>query len=113
MATNKKLKKRAVTAKQYSKQLVSTLLGCWMAGGVFGMAICTCQLIFTPDNLNTFEPLMVYLALPFSCGTVAYLLSQAFLNNTKIKQNYIPDYDNSILGNNMNMEGNHHGDEMG
>lgn len=105
----KEPKKRVMTAKQYSKRLILVLLICWMIGGIYGMAICVCQLILTPDNLNTFDPLMVYLAIPFSCGTVAYLLSQAFLNNTKIKQNYIPDYDNSVLGNNINMEGNYNG----
>lgn len=106
----KEPKKRVMTAKQYSKRLILVLLICWMVGGVYGMTICLCQLILTPDSLNTFDSLMVYLAMPFSCGTVAYLLSQALLNNTKIKQNYIPDYDNSVLGdNNINMEGNYNG----
>lgn len=40
----------------------------------------------------------LYLAVPMTCGVTSYLIANTLLNREKVKQNYIPNYDNVVLG---------------
>lgn len=40
----------------------------------------------------------IYLAVPLSCGIPSYVVPNIFLNREKVKQNYIPDYDARMFG---------------
>ena len=44
------------------------------------------------------DSLYIYLAVPLTCGIPSYIIPNMFLNKEKVKQNYIPDYDQTILG---------------
>ena len=43
------------------------------------------------------DSLYIYLAVPLTCGIPSYLIPNMFLNKEKVRQNYIPDYDNTVL----------------
>ena len=47
----------------------------------------------------------IYLAVPFTCGIPAYIIPNCFLNVAKVKQNYIPNYDDVVLNGNCGMGG--------
>ena len=84
-------------ARQYSKRLITFLLVVWVVGGVIGVAYEFLRMATFPETA-TMGDLYIYLAVPFTCGIPSYLISSAILNKEKVKQNYIPDYDTTILG---------------
>lgn len=43
------------------------------------------------------DALYIYLAVPLTCGIPSYIVPNMFLNKEKVKQNYIPDYDQTVL----------------
>jgi hypothetical protein len=48
----------------------------------------------------------IYLAVPLTCGLPSYLIPNLLLNKEKVKQNYIPNYDQIVLnGEYKNEEG--------
>ena len=83
-------------ARQYSKRLVTFLLIAWSIGAVIGTIYEFIRLVINPDAASM-DALYIYLAVPLSCGIPAYLIPNMFLNREKVKQNYIPDYDRTIL----------------
>lgn len=83
-------------ARQYSKRLISALLITWGIGAVIGAAYEFIRLFANPDTASM-DSLYIYLAVPLSCGIPSYLIPNIFLNKEKVKQNYIPDYDQTIL----------------
>lgn len=83
-------------ARQYSKRLVSALLIGWGIGAVIGVAYEFVRL-FTVPEAASMDSLYVYLAAPLTCGIPAYLIPNMFLNKEKVRQNYIPDYDKTVL----------------
>ena len=84
-------------ARQYSKRLVTFLLIAWSIGAVVGVVYEFVRLIAAPD-MASMDGLYVYLAVPLTCGIPSYLIPNMFLNREKVKQNYIPNYDNIVLG---------------
>lgn len=40
----------------------------------------------------------IYLAVPLTCGIPSYVIPNIFLNREKVKQQYIPDYDAKMFG---------------
>lgn len=84
-------------ARQYSKRLITTLLIAWGIGAVIGVAYEFIRLVISPDTASM-DSLYIYLAVPLSCGIPAYIVPNMFLNKEKVKQNYIPDYDQTVLG---------------
>ena len=83
-------------ARQYSKRLITFLLITWVIGAVIGIVYEFLRLIFAPD-MASMDSLYIYLAVPLTCGIPAYLIPNAFMNVEKIKQKYIPNYDNTVL----------------
>lgn len=55
------------------------------------------RLINSPD-IATMDALYIYLAVPLTCGIPSYVIPNMFLNKEKVRQNYIPDYDKTVLG---------------
>lgn len=91
------MKNSTMWARQYSKRLITFLLVVWVIGAVIGVIYEFIRMIISPETAGM-ESLYVYLAVPFTCGIPAYLIPAAIVNREKIRQNYIPDYDNTILG---------------
>lgn len=83
-------------ARQYSKRLITFLLIAWSIGAVIGVVYEFIRLIISPETADM-NSLYIYLAVPLTCGIPAYLIPNCFLNMEKVKQNYIPDYDNTVL----------------
>lgn len=84
-------------ARQYSKRLLTFLLIFWAIGSVIGTIYEFLRLINAPD-VASMDSLYIYLAVPLTCGIPSYIIPNMFLNKEKVKQNYIPDYDQTILG---------------
>lgn len=84
-------------ARQYSKRLITFLLIAWSIGAVIGVVYEFIRLIISPETADM-NSLYIYLAVPLTCGIPAYLIPNCLLNMEKVKQNYIPDYDNTVLG---------------
>ena len=84
--------KRRIT-KQYSKRVVTAMIIAWFDGIVFGMAVIVWQMIRAPDAVSL-DSLLTYIGAPMGCGIAGYLAKSAFENREKIKQQYIPEYDN-------------------
>ena len=84
-------------ARQYSKRLITFLLIAWSIGAVIGVVYEFIRLIISPETADM-NSLYIYLAVPLTCGIPAYLLPNTLLNIEKVRQNYIPDYDQKILG---------------
>lgn len=83
-------------ARQYSKRLITFLLITWVIGAVIGIVYEFMRLIYAPD-MASMDSLYIYLAVPLTCGIPSYLIPNMFLNREKVKQNYIPNYDNTVL----------------
>lgn len=83
-------------ARQYSKRLISALLIAWGTGAVIGAVYEFIRLIAAPE-IASMDSFYIYLAVPLTCGLPSYLIPNLILNKEKVKQNYIPDYDNTIL----------------
>ena len=84
-------------ARQYSKRLITFLLVVWVVWAVIGTIYEFLRMFTTPETA-TMDSLYIYIAVPFTCGIPAYLIPNMFLNKEKVKQNYIPDYDQTVLG---------------
>lgn len=83
-------------ARQYSKRLITALLVGWALGAVVGAVYEFLRLIASPETAGM-EAFYVYLAVPLTCGIPSYLVPNIFLNREKVKQKYIPDYDQTVL----------------
>lgn len=83
-------------ARQYSKRLISALLITWGIGGIIGAVYEFIRLIIAPETASM-DALYVYLAVPLTCGIPSYIIPNMFVNREKIKQNYIPNYDQTVL----------------
>lgn len=78
----------------------------WFAGAVFaaGLVIAETVAVFlTLDGYSAtvtvhLPELLTYIGAPMGCGIIGYLTKSAFENKEKIKQNYMPDYDQDING---------------
>lgn len=90
-------------AKQYSKRMLSFLLGIFLYGAVVGTVYEFIRLVAAPETASM-DAFYIYLAVPLTCGIPSYIIPNIFLNKEKVKQGYVPDYDNTILGK-ENMEG--------
>ena len=84
-------------AKQYSKRLITFIFVVWSIGALYGFVYEFLRLINTPETA-TLDSLYIYLAVPMTCGVTSYLIANTLLNKEKVKQNYIPDYDQTVLG---------------
>lgn len=94
--TKKTASDTVLWARQYSKRLITALLVGWGIGAVVGAVYEFLRLIASPETAGM-EAFYVYLAVPLTCGIPAYLIPNCFLNKEKIKQNYIPNYDQTVL----------------
>jgi len=83
-------------ARQYSKRLITFLLIAWVVGAVIGVAYEFTRLMTAPD-MASMDALYIYLAVPLTCGIPSYLIPNIFLNKEKVRQNYIANYDNTVL----------------
>ena len=83
-------------AKQYSKRLITFIFCVWGIGAAVGIVYEFLRLIVTPDTASM-ESLYLYLAVPMTGGVTSYLIANTLLNREKVKQKYIPDYDNTVL----------------
>lgn len=92
--------------KQFSKKVITAMIRLWFAGAVFaaGLVIAETVAVFlTLDGYSAtvtvhLPELLTYIGAPMGCGIVGYMTKSAFENKEKIKQNYIPDYDQDING---------------
>ena len=91
-------------ARQYSKRLITALLIGWGIGAVIGTVYEFLRLVVSPETAGM-EAYYIYLAVPLTCGLPSYLVPNLILNKEKVKQHYIPDYDQTIL-NGGEFEGN-------
>ena len=83
-------------ARQYSKRLITALLVGWALGAVIGAVYEFLRLIASPETAGM-DAFYIYLAVPLTCGIPAYLIPNILLNREKVKQKYIPDYDQTVL----------------
>lgn len=95
--STKKTTDTVLWARQYSKRLISALLIAWGTGAVIGAVYEFIRLIAAPE-IASMDSFYIYLAVPLTCGLPSYLIPNLILNKEKVKQNYIPDYDQTILG---------------
>lgn len=96
-----KNKKQAKTdtvlwARQYSKRLITALLVGWGIGAVIGAVYEFLRLVASPETADM-SALYIYLAVPLTCGLPSYLVPNLLLNKEKVKQHYIPNYDQIVL----------------
>ena len=84
-------------ARQYSKRLLTFIFCVWGVGAVIGAAYEFLRLVVTPETASM-DAYYLYLAVPMTCGVTSYLVTNTLLNKEKVKQNYIPNYDNLVLG---------------
>ena len=94
--STKKTTDTVLWARQYSKRLITALLVGWGIGAVVGAVYEFLRLIASPETAGM-DAFYIYLAVPLTCGIPAYLIPNCFLNKEKIKQNYIPNYDQIVL----------------
>ena len=83
-------------ARQYSKRLITFIFVVWTIGAFVGAVYEFLRLIYSPDTA-TMDSFYVYLAAPMTGGVVSYLIANTLLNKEKVRQNYIPDYDQTVL----------------
>lgn len=93
---DEKKKDSILWARQYSKRLITFIFCVWGIGAVVGGIYEFLRLIITPDTASM-ESLYLYLAVPMTGGVTSYLIANTLLNREKVKQNYIPDYDSTVL----------------
>ena len=84
-------------ARQYSKRLLTFIFCVWGVGFVIGAVYEFLRLVVTPETASM-ESYYLYLAVPMTCGVTSYLIANTLLNKEKVKQQYIPNYDNLVLG---------------
>lgn len=84
-------------ARQYSKRLLTFIFCVWGIGAFVGAVYEFLRLIVTPETASM-DSFYLYLAVPMTCGVTSYLIANTLLNREKVKQNYIPNYDNIVLG---------------
>ena len=94
--STKKTTDTVLWARQYSKRLITALLVGWALGAVVGAVYEFLRLIASPETAGM-DAFYIYLAVPLTCGIPSYLVPNIFLNREKVKQKYIPDYDQTIL----------------
>ena len=92
----KKTTDTVLWARQYSKRLITALLVGWGIGAVIGAVYEFLRLIASPETAGM-DAFYIYLAVPLTCGIPSYLVPNIFLNREKVKQKYIPDYDQTVL----------------
>lgn len=102
--TKKTASDTVLWARQYSKRLITALLIGWGIGAVIGTVYEFLRLVVSPETAGM-EAYYIYLAVPLTCGLPSYLVPNLILNKEKVKQHYIPDYDQTIL-NGGEFEGN-------
>ena len=73
------------------------MIGLWFGGAVLGAVVVIAELataFMGGCSITVHLPeLLTYIGAPVGGGILGYLLKSAFENREKIKQNYIPDYD--------------------
>ena len=84
-------------ARQYSKRLLTFIFCVWGIGAVIGAVYEILRLVVTPETASM-DSYYLYLAVPMTCGVTSYLIANTLLNKEKVRQNYIPNYDNIVLG---------------
>lgn len=94
--STKKTTDTVLWARQYSKRLITALLVGWGIGAVVGAVYEFLRLIASPETAGM-DSFYIYLAVPLTCGIPSYLIPNIFLNREKVKQNYIPNYDQTVL----------------
>lgn len=83
-------------ARQYSKRILAVLLVLWGIGAVVGGVYEYIRLFISPETASM-DAFYIYLAAPLTCGIPSYIIPNIYLNIQKIKKQYIPDYDSTIL----------------
>lgn len=83
-------------ARQYSKRILAVLLVLWGIGAVVGGVYEYVRLFISPETASM-DAFYIYLAAPLTCGIPSYIIPNIYLNIQKIKKQYIPDYDTTIL----------------
>lgn len=94
--STKKTTDTVLWARQYSKRLITALLVGWALGAVIGAVYEFIRLIASPETAGM-DAFYIYLAVPLTCGLPSYLIPNLLLNKEKVKQNYIPNYDQIVL----------------
>lgn len=96
---------KPVRLPTFAKRSIYAMLVLWVIGAIYGMFYCLAELVisaFLPGNVVHLPELLAYLGGPVSCGLIGYLAKSAMESNQAMKQNYIPDYDNTVLGGEYN-----------
>lgn len=94
--STKKTTDTVLWARQYSKRLITALLVGWALGAVVGAVYEFLRLIASPETAGM-DAFYIYLAVPLTCGLPSYLIPNLLLNKEKVKQKYIPNYDQIVL----------------
>lgn len=103
--------KTVMWARQYSKRLITFLFVAWAIGAIIGIGYEFIRLKISPETA-TMDSLYIYLAVPLTCGVPSYLIPAALLNREKVRQNYIPNYDNTVLVGDYGEENNGNNQEI-
>ena len=83
-------------ARQYSKRLLAFLFTVYTVGAIIGAVYEFIRLIVAPETASM-EYFYLYLAVPFTCSIPSYLIPNMSLNKEKVRQGYVPDYDQKYL----------------
>ena len=94
--STKKTTDTVLWARQYSKRLITALLVGWGIGAVIGAVYEFLRLVASPETAGM-DSFYIYLAVPLTCGLPSYLIPNLLLNKEKVKQHYIPNYDQIVL----------------
>ena len=97
-------------ARQYSKRLLTFLLFAWFYMLNVGILYEFIRLKYSPETASI-EALLIYAAVPLTCGIPSYIIPNIFLNKEKVKQGYDPNYDEKVFGK-EDMEGEGIGEPM-
>lgn len=76
--------------REYSKNIIMTMIVLWFFVAVFGMTMSVYQLIKIPEYGFSLDGLYNFVGMPMSCGIVGYLIKSAVENKQKIKNNTTP-----------------------
>lgn len=78
-------------AKQFTKRIIVLVFIGWVIGGIYGMVYEIARLCIIPEMANI-DGLLIYFAVPLTCGLPAYIIPNLFLKQKQVEYGYKPNY---------------------
>lgn len=83
-------KNAVLWAQQFTKRLLVLCFAGWVIGGIYGMIYEVARLCIAPEMANI-EGLLVYFAVPLTCGIPSYIIPNLFLKKTQVQCGIDPE----------------------